>query len=123
MLHVLKSLAKGVSALMLIAGLAVRFVPATEAEAAALGPDHSRSDLMLKRMAWTAMTAAPELTVQSYAQMIGLPPDRVRAFLEAAAEGRPLASAEAALADAPSDAGVQTGRRIDAGGALFVKVD
>lgn len=125
MRHALKSLFKGLSALMLIAGLAVRFVPATEAEAAALGPDHTRQDVMFKRMAWTAMTVAPDLTVGFYADATGIAPDTVRDLLVRVADGQPISSAaQATMAqDAPQSPAQTDGRRFEAGGALFVKAN
>lgn len=118
MFHVLKSLMKGVTALMLVIGLAVRFVPATEAEVAVMGPDPSRNDLMVKRVAWAAMEIAPDFTVKSYSEALGVPEEHVREFLEATASGRPLA---ATGVEEPQT--LPTGRRFEAGGALFVTAD
>ncbi len=120
-LHILKSLLKGVSALMLVIGLAVRFAPATEAEAAALGPDHSRTDLMMKRFVWAALELAPEATVDFYAERTGLPDTQIRPFLEGVAAGRPLVPpTETAAAAAEPPPPLEGGRRMGPGGALFV---
>ena len=118
-LHILKSLLKGVSAFMLVLGLAVRFAPATEAEAAALGPDHSRTDLMMKRFVWASLEIAPEATVRFYADRTGLPEGQIRPFLEGIAAGRPLARPTETAAASPAPP-MDEGRRIGAGGALFV---
>lgn len=117
--HVLKSLLKGGSALLLVAGLGVRFAPPTEAEIAALGPEPARTDLMMMRMAWTAMRIAPDATVAVYASSTGLPEDDMRRLLTALAEGTPLRTAALAGPGAePPPA--PDGRRTEAGGALFV---
>ena len=115
--HIVKSLMKGVSALLLIAGLTLSYMPATEAEETALGPEAARLSLVQMRMAKISLAVAPDRTVRVMADALDIPEPYVRDALTALAEGRPLRPSESQIAEAPVP---DTGRRIDAGGALFV---
>ncbi len=122
--HILKSLMKGVSALMLIAGLTLSYMPATAAEKDALGPDPTRISLVQMRMAKVALAVAPERSVQIMAEALDVPELFVREAMLALAEGRDLQPEpqQAAVTPPPVPGPApSTGRRIDAGGALFVK--
>ena len=116
---VLKSLIAGISGGLTILMLALSFAPATPAEKAALGWDHERLDRVQMRLATVMMTVAPDFTVSRMASAAELPEDVVREQLLAKAEGRvPFGGV-----GNQETAAVDTGRRIDAGGALFVRAN
>ena len=115
---VLKSFLIGISGALTVLMLALSFAPATPKEALALGPDHERMDRVQMRIANVMLTVAPDFAVARMAEATDLPPDLVKAQLVAKAEGRdPFSQVAQETASADSD------RRIDAGGALFVKAN
>ncbi len=115
--HILKSLMKGVGAFGLIVSLALNFVPATPGEERALGPEPPRMLLVQARIATAAMRVAPDQAVALMSQMTGVSESRVRVLLEDLTIGTSIAEAEAEAAAPPS------ARRIEAGGALFVRAE
>lgn len=109
----------GFSGGLTILMLALSFAPATPSETAALGWDHDRLDRVQMRLANVMMTVAPDFTVAQMASAAELPEDIVREQLLAKAEGRvPFGGV-----GNQETASVDTGRRIDAGGALFVRAN
>ena len=121
MRHVMKSLVAGISGGLTVLMLALSFAPATPNEAAALGPYHDRMDRVQMRLANAMMTVAPDFTVARMAAAAELPEDVVREQLTAKAEGRDPFAEPNPLAQ--ETAAADTGRRIDAGGALFVRAN
>ena len=101
--------------------LALSFAPATPKEALALGPDHDRMQRVEMRLANIMLTVAPEFAVARMAKATDLPPDLVLAQLQAKAAGSEAFPGVGT--GAQETASVDTGRRIDAGGALFVKAN
>lgn len=120
---VLKSLFKAFSALITIAVMAFSLMPATDAEALALGRENDRFNLVQMRLAKTMMTVAPDFAVARYAEATGAPPDMIRAMLNAKAAGEPLIPRGNDLYTSKEQSAGGSNRRIGAGGALFVKPD
>lgn len=124
---VLKALFKSVSALLTIAVMAFTLMPASGDEAAALGRDNNRFNLVQMRLAKAMMTVAPDMVVNRYAEATGLPPSIIRAHLNAKAAGEQIIPRQEDLyasQDRSNTAAPETSnRRIGAGGALFVKPD
>ena len=112
---ILKSLMKGVSALVLVGMLALNFAPATENEVRVLGPEPPRVMLVQTRLATAAMKIAPDRAVALTAQMTGIPEAQVRLILDDIT-GRTTVAEGAPAAAPPS-------RRTEAGGALFVRTE
>lgn len=121
MRFVLKTLIKGVMAFMTIAVMWFTLSPATAVERGALGPDHSRMQLVQLRLARTMLQVAPEQTVAMYAEATGLPEQFILARLTEVANGRKIG--EASEHTEPYGSTVVSNRRIEAGGALFVTPD
>lgn len=122
---VLKSIYKGLMAILTVGIMAFTLMPATDAEAAALGRDNNRFMLVQMRLAKTMMTVAPDFAVARYAEATGLPPDMMRAMLEAKAAGGPIIPSNSDFyADGGETAApLDRSRRTEAGGALFAKPD
>jgi len=124
---VLKSLFKAITALLTIAVMAFTLMPASDEEAAALGRDNNRFNLIQMRLAKAMMTVAPDMVVARYADATGLPPSIIRDHLNAKAAGQPIIPRQEDLFVSQGRGQVSqpqtSNRRIGAGGALFVKPD
>lgn len=116
---------------LLTAGLAawmmwMSFAPATTAERAALGVDFNRFNLTQMRLARTMMSVAPELTVAAFSQVTDIHPTLMAAHLNEKAYGRQdllMSVPEPSALPEPDQPEAAPKRRIDAGGALFVRPD
>ncbi|SEW38077.1 hypothetical protein SAMN04488515_2428 [Cognatiyoonia koreensis] len=123
---VLKSLFKAITALLTIAVMAFTLMPATDSEAAALGRDNNRFNLIQMRLAKTMMTVAPDMVVARYAEATGLPPSVIRAHLNAKAAGEPIIPHQEDLFAGQGQSTRESGtskRRVGPGGSLFVRPD
>lgn len=99
--------------------MTLSLAPATPIEIRALGADHSRIERVEMRLAGVLMRVAPDLAVQQFANVTNLPPEIVRAQLVAKAQGESL---QTVMAE-PRSADKVSNRRIEAGGAVFVRVN
>ncbi len=113
---ILKSLWRGLRGFVLICMLWLSFAPASSDEVTALGAELNRFNLVQLRLARAMLAVAPDFAVARYADATDMPPDLIRAHLEAKANGDDI------FAAAPQ-AEVSGARRIEAGGALFVQPD
>lgn len=122
---VIRSLFKAITALLTIGVMAFTLMPASDNEAAALGRDNNRFNLVQMRLAKGMMAIAPDFIVARYADATGAPQDLIRAHLIAKAAGEPIiprgADFNATQSTGKSTSTHNANRRIGAGGALFVR--
>ena len=108
-----------ISACLYAGTVALLFVPATPTERAALGDTPPRFEVIQMRLAHGMTTLAPEFSVWAYATATGAAPEDVRLYLDRKATGTDLFAGPATTQAQPPS----TTRRIEAGGALFVRPD
>ena len=120
-----KFIYKGFSAFLAILMGATTLMPMTDSEAAALGPNAERFEVVQMRVAKAMMNVAPDFTVARFAQATELPPEIVHDMLTAKAEGT-LYSPYTSQADAGAAEAANSPRGTGAfggSGAKFVRVD
>lgn len=96
---------------------AFSFAPPTQGERQVLGSEPDRIELLQMRTANLMLAYAPEVAVVGFSNLTGVSPDQIRTGLELKATGN--FPSESQLSANQSD----SGRRVEAGGALFVSAD